>query len=89
MNTGYMSFHSGKPPPPHTHTQTDPSSCRATWPYETMLLPKRHILRLTDLTEDEVKSKWYTNVCVHVLRVRVFRFGLYYEENVGQVRQSV
>ncbi|XP_064390137.1 galactose-1-phosphate uridylyltransferase-like [Halichondria panicea] len=28
----------------------------ATWPYETMLLPKRHILRLTDLTEDEIKS---------------------------------
>ncbi|CAF1244870.1 unnamed protein product [Rotaria sordida] len=25
----------------------------ATWPYETMLLPKRHILRLSDLTNDE------------------------------------
>ncbi|PIK40186.1 putative galactose-1-phosphate uridylyltransferase-like [Apostichopus japonicus] len=28
----------------------------ATWPYETMLLPKRHILRLSDLTEAEVKD---------------------------------
>ena len=26
---------------------------RAVWPYETMLLPKRHILRLPDLTEEE------------------------------------
>ncbi|KAK2702982.1 galactose-1-phosphate uridylyltransferase-like isoform X2 [Artemia franciscana] len=25
----------------------------AIWPFETMLLPRRHILRLTDLTEDE------------------------------------
>lgn len=25
----------------------------AVWPYETMLLPKRHVLRLTDLTPDE------------------------------------
>lgn len=25
----------------------------ATWPYETMLLPKRHILRITSLTEEE------------------------------------
>ncbi len=26
---------------------------RAFWPYETLLLPKRHVLRLTDLTESE------------------------------------
>ena len=25
----------------------------AMWPYETMLLPKRHILRLQDLTDSE------------------------------------
>ena len=25
----------------------------AVWPYETMLLPKRHVLRLSDLNEDE------------------------------------
>eukprot|EP00049_Salpingoeca_infusionum_P011261 m.193766 g.193766 ORF g.193766 m.193766 type:complete len:145 (-) comp14883_c0_seq2:234-668(-) len=29
---------------------------RAFWPYETMLLPKRHVLRLTDLTDDEKTS---------------------------------
>ncbi|GBM37741.1 Galactose-1-phosphate uridylyltransferase [Araneus ventricosus] len=28
----------------------------AVWPFETMLLPKRHILRLSDLTEDEKHS---------------------------------
>ncbi|GBM37747.1 Galactose-1-phosphate uridylyltransferase [Araneus ventricosus] len=28
----------------------------AIWPFETMLLPKRHILRLSDLTEDEKYS---------------------------------
>lgn len=28
----------------------------AVWPYETMLLPKRHILRLSDLTNDEQVS---------------------------------
>ncbi|XP_071964895.1 galactose-1-phosphate uridylyltransferase-like [Antedon mediterranea] len=28
----------------------------AAWPYETMLLPKRHVLRLQDLTEDERKA---------------------------------
>ena len=27
--------------------------CRAFWPYETLLLPKRHVLRLTDLTTEE------------------------------------
>ena len=26
---------------------------RAVWPYETMLLPKRHVLRLPDLTDEE------------------------------------
>ena len=26
------------------------------WPYETMLLPKRHVLRLPDLTEEERNS---------------------------------
>ena len=29
---------------------------RAVWPYETMLLPKRHVLRLPDLTEEERNS---------------------------------
>ena len=29
------------------------SPFRALWPYETMLLPKRHVLRLTDLTPEE------------------------------------
>lgn len=28
----------------------------AVWPYETMLLPRRHILRLTDLRDDERRS---------------------------------
>ncbi len=28
----------------------------ATWPFETLLLPRRHVLRLPDLTEDERKS---------------------------------
>lgn len=28
----------------------------AVWPYETMLIPKRHVLRLSDLTEDEQKG---------------------------------
>lgn len=27
--------------------------CRAFWPYETMLLPKRHVLQLTDLSSTE------------------------------------
>lgn len=29
---------------------------RAVWPYETMLLPKRHVLRLPDLTDEERNS---------------------------------
>lgn len=29
----------------------------AVWPYETMLLPKRHVLRLQDLTPDERDGK--------------------------------
>jgi UDPglucose--hexose-1-phosphate uridylyltransferase len=28
----------------------------AVWPYETMLLPKRHVIRLQDLKEDEITS---------------------------------
>lgn len=28
----------------------------ATWPFETLLLPRRHVLRLTDLTESEQES---------------------------------
>lgn len=28
----------------------------AVWPFETMLLPKRHVLRLSDLTEDEKRK---------------------------------
>ena len=29
----------------------------AVWPYETMLLPKRHVLRLEDLSDDERNGK--------------------------------
>lgn len=29
----------------------------ATWPFETMLLPRRHVLRLTDITEQEKLCK--------------------------------
>ena len=29
----------------------------ATWPYETMLLPRRHVLRLQDLTDEERDGK--------------------------------
>ena len=36
---------------------------RATWPYETLLLPKRHVLRLLDLTEQERASKG-NHVCM-------------------------
>ena len=63
MNTGCTWCPSGTP----THTlhythahcthSIHPPTHRATWPYETMLLPKRHILRLTDLTEEEIKSE--------------------------------
>ena len=28
----------------------------AAWPFETLLLPRRHVARLTDLTEDEHRS---------------------------------
>lgn len=31
---------------------------RATWPYETLLLPKRHVLRFPDLSNDERNSKF-------------------------------
>ena len=30
---------------------------RATWPYETLLLPKRHVLRLPDLSDEERTSR--------------------------------
>ena len=30
---------------------------RAFWPYETMLLPKRHVLRLSDLTDEEKRGE--------------------------------
>ena len=29
------------------------SNCRATWPYEVLLLPKVHVLRLSDLNEEQ------------------------------------
>jgi len=29
----------------------------AAWPYETLLLPKRHVLRLPDLSDEERTSK--------------------------------
>ena len=29
----------------------------AVWPYETMLLPKRHVLRIQDLSDDERNGK--------------------------------
>jgi len=28
----------------------------ATWPYETMLLPRRHVKRMPDLSEEEIRS---------------------------------
>jgi len=30
----------------------------ATWPYEVLLLPRRHVLRLPDLTEEEQNSNF-------------------------------
>lgn len=36
----------------------------AVWPYETMLLPKRHVLRLQDLTPDERDGKGAESVCL-------------------------
>lgn len=30
-----------------------PLTIRAFWPFETLLIPKRHVLRLTDLNEEE------------------------------------
>lgn len=29
----------------------------ATWPFQTLLLPKRHVLRLQDLSDEEKESK--------------------------------
>ena len=28
----------------------------ATWPYETLLLPRRHVKRMPDLTDEEIRS---------------------------------
>lgn len=30
---------------------------RATWPFEALMVPKRHVLRLTDLREEEKRGK--------------------------------
>jgi len=35
---------------------------RAVWPYEVLLLPRRHILRLPELTDQEQHSE-YNRVC--------------------------
>ena len=35
-----------------------PCIFRATWPFETLLVPKRHVLRLTDLREEEKIGEW-------------------------------
>ena len=37
----------------------------AVWPYETMLLPRRHVLRLEDLSSEEKNSQSYFHC--HVL----------------------
>lgn len=34
----------------------------ASWPFETMLLPRRHVLRLQDLTDDERDGE----ICLHL-----------------------
>ena len=43
----------------------------ATWPYETMLLPRRHVLRLQDLTDEERDGKVIRDIlgsfCSHFL----------------------
>lgn len=31
----------------------------ATWPYQTLLLPRRHVCRLQDLHEGERDSEWF------------------------------
>jgi len=31
----------------------------ATWPYEVLLLPRRHVMKLSDLTEEEQKCNIY------------------------------
>lgn len=33
----------------------------AVWPYEIMLLPRRHILRMSDLNDDEKKCEWLSD----------------------------
>ena len=40
----------------------------AIWPYEVMLLPKRHVLRLTDLTSAERKS------CAEIMKVLLCKY---------------
>lgn len=30
----------------------------ATWPYQTLLLPRRHVCRLQDLSDSEKDSEW-------------------------------
>ena len=35
-----------------------PCIFRATWPFETLLVPKRHVLRLTDLRGEEKIGEW-------------------------------
>ena len=48
----------------------------ATWPYETMLLPRRHVLRLQDLSDEERDGEWsQTFLCSFVL---VFLFFAWY-----------
>ena len=50
---------------------------RATWPYETILLPKRHVLRLLDLTEEEKKSK--ADIILHLWHVYYELSILYFQ----------
>lgn len=38
----------------------------ATWPYQTLLLPRRHVCRLQDLSEGEKDSEW---ICTFFLSV--------------------
>lgn len=41
----------------------------ATWPFQTLLLPRRHVLRLPDLTAQERDSKTYiVFVCLFVCK---------------------
>jgi len=49
----------------------------AVWPYETMLLPKTHVLRLQDLTTDQRKCKSTFNSEFTVKKRNNYSFGLY------------